>query len=171
MVLAVIGKKRRQAVDRLAVLVELADKMELEQTVLEAIELAEEEVFVAPTSIIAAVIREEEEVVVVRCTSFAKVSNTFEEELMAANTMVKAISLLVVFKEAIEEVAIVVTNVTVVVVCKELDVVVIFLRFISGAQKKVLEKLLEPPPLVSEEAFIGEQEATADIEVVFNLNL
>lgn len=170
MVLAVIGKKRRQAVDRLAVLVELADKMELEQTVLEAIELAEEEVFVAPTSIIAAVIMEEEEVVV-RCTSFAKVSNTFEEELMAANTMVKAISLLVVFKEAIEEVAIVVTNVTVVVVCKELDVVVIFLRFISGAQKKVLEKLLEPPPLVSEEAFIGEQEATADIEVVFNLNL
>ena len=170
MVLAVIGKKRRQAVDRLAVLVELADKMELEQTVLEAIELAEEEVFVAPTSIIAAVIMEEE-VVVVRCTSFAKVSNTFEEELMAANTMVKAISLLVVFKEAIEEVAIVVTNVTVVVVCKELDVVVIFLRFISGAQKKVLEKLLEPPPLVSEEAFIGEQEATADIEVVFNLNL
>ena len=170
MVLAVIGKKRRQAVDRLAVLVELADKMELEQTVLEAIELAEEEVFVAPTSIIAAVIMEEEEVVV-RCTSFAKVSNTFEEELMAANTMVKAISLLVVFKEAIEEVAIVVTNVTVVVVCKELDVVVIFLRFISGAQKKVLEKLLEPPPLVSEEAFIVEQEATADIEVVFNLNL
>ena len=170
MVLAVIGKKRRQAVDRLAVLVELADKMELEQTVLEAIELAEEEVFVAPTSIIAAVIMEEEEVVV-RCTSFAKVSNTFEEELMAANTMVKAISLLVVFKEAIEEVAIVVTNVTVVVVCKELDVVVIFLRFISGAQKKVLEKLLEPPPLVSEEAFIGEQEATADIEVVFSLNL
>ena len=170
MVLAVIGKKRRQAVDRLAVLVELADKMELEQTVLEAIELAEEEVFVAPTSIIAAVIMKEEGVGV-RCTSFAKVSNTFEEELMAANTMVKAISLLVVFKEAIEEVAIVVTNVTVVVVCKELDVVVIFLRFISGAQKKVLEKLLEPPPLVSEEAFIGEQEATADIEVVFNLNL
>ena len=169
MVLAVIGKKRRQAVDRLAVLVELADKMELEQTVLEAIELAEEEVFVAPTSIIAAVIMEE--VVVVRCTSFAKVSNTFEEELMASNTMVKAISLLVIFKEAIEEVAIVVTNVTVVVVCKELDVVVIFLRFILGAQKKVLEKLLEPPPLVSEEAFIGEQEATADIEVVFSLNL
>ena len=168
MVLAVIGKKRRQAVDRLAVLVELADKMELEQTVLEAIELAEEEVFVAPTSIIAAVIMEE---VVVRCTSFAKVSNTFEEELMASNTMVKAISLLVIFKEAIEEVAIVVTNVTVVVVCKELDVVVIFLRFILGAQKKVLEKLLEPPPLVSEEAFIGEQEATADIEVVFSLNL